>query len=303
MTELQNIDPVFYWFLIAEHKNVPSGQACIHGLTDDASQPNWTGAVQMFSSLSGKSVLITGASSGIGLGIARQFAIQGARVLITARNAEKVEAVAAGMRADGLHVQGVAADVADSASVKALMRTLDEMHGGLDVLCCNAGIFPSSTLENLGEADWDRVLATNAKGTFLCVQAALPLLRRAEYGRVILTSSITGPVTGSPGWVHYGASKAAQLGFMRTAAIELAKDGITVNAVLPGNIITEGFLDVDAEYQAGVAASIPAKRLGTPEDVASAVMFFASREAGYITGQSLIIDGGQVLPESLQAIE
>ncbi|WP_275547877.1 SDR family oxidoreductase [Pseudomonas sp. Marseille-Q0931] len=217
----------------------------------------------MFSSLRDKSVLVTGSSSGIGLGIARQFAIQGARVVITARNADKIETVAADMRADGLQVQGLATDVAESTCVSSLMRTLEKLHGGLDVLCCNAGIFPSSALESLTEADWDRVLATNAKGTFLCVQAALPLLRRAEYGRVILTSSITGPVTGSPGWVHYGASKAAQLGFMRTAAIELAKDGITVNAVLPGNIITEGFLDMDAEYQAGVAASIPAKRLGT----------------------------------------
>ncbi|MGE7990486.1 3-oxoacyl-ACP reductase FabG [Pseudomonas sp. NPDC089554] len=257
----------------------------------------------MFSSLEGKSVLVTGASTGIGLGIARQFALQGAKVLITARSADKIEAVAAQLRAEGLHVHGLAADVADIASVVAMMNTVQELHGGLDVLCCNAGIFPNSTLENLTEADWDRVLATNTKGTFLSVQAALPLLRNAEYGRVILTSSITGPVTGSPGWVHYGASKAAQLGFMRTAAIELAKDGITVNAVLPGNIVTAGFLDVDAEYQAGVAASIPAKRLGTPEDVASAVMFFASREAGYITGQSLIIDGGQVLPESLQSLD
>lgn len=256
----------------------------------------------MFTSLSGKSVLVTGGSSGIGLGIARQFGIQGAKVFITARNADKIEAVAAGLRADGLQVEGLAADVANAASVEALMHTVEEMHGGLDVLCCNAGIFPSSTLEGLTEADWDRVMATNAKGTFLCVQAALPLLRLAEYGRVILTSSITGPVTGSPGWVHYGASKAAQLGFMRTAAIELAKDRITVNAILPGNIITEGFLDVAADYQAGVAASIPLKRLGTSEDVASAVLFFASREAGYITGQSLIIDGGQVLPESLQAL-
>ncbi|MBH1967506.1 MAG: 3-oxoacyl-ACP reductase FabG [Pseudomonadales bacterium] len=256
----------------------------------------------MFTSLSGKSVLVTGASTGIGLGIARQFAMQGAKVLITARNADNIEAVAAGMRAEGLQVQGLASDVADAASVAALMQTLEKMQGGLDVLCCNAGIFPSSALESLTEAEWDRVMNTNAKGTFLCVQAALPLLRLAEYGRVILTSSITGPITGSPGWVHYGASKAAQLGFMRTAAIELAKDGITVNAILPGNIVTEGFLDVDAEYQAGVAASIPLKRLGTSEDVASAVLFFASREAGYITGQSLIIDGGQVLPESLQAL-
>lgn len=256
----------------------------------------------MFTSLSGKSVLVTGASTGIGLGIAKQFAKQGAKVVISARYADKIEAVAAGLRADGLLVQGRAADVADAASVAALMHSVMELHGGLDVLCCNAGIFPNSPLESMSEEDWDRVMGTNAKGTFLCVQAALPLLRLAEYGRVILTSSITGPVTGSPGWAHYGASKAAQLGFMRTAAIELAKDRITVNALLPGNIVTEGFLAVDADYQAATAASIPLKRLGTSDDVASVALFFASREAGYITGQSLIIDGGQVLPESFEAL-
>ncbi|PPA02666.1 hypothetical protein C4E44_18230 [Pseudomonas sp. MWU12-2312b] len=131
------------------------------------------------------------------------------------------------------------------------------------------------------------------------MQAALPLLRLAEYGRLILTSSITGPITGTPGWVDFGASKAAQLVYMRTRAIELYKDEITVNAILRGNIVTEGFLNVDAEYQAGVTASTPLKRLGTSEDEASAVLF-ASREAGYVRGQSLIIDSGQVLPESLQ---
>jgi len=119
---------------------------------------------------------------------------------------------------------------------------------------------------------------------------------------VILTSSITGPVTGFPGWAHYGASKAAQLGFMRTAAIELARDGITINALLPGNIVTEGLQGMGEDYLASMATSIPLKRLGQVEDIANAALFFASREAGYVTGQSLVIDGGQILPESLQAL-
>lgn len=256
----------------------------------------------MLTSLQGKSVLVTGATSGIGLGIAYGFARQGARVAISARHADKVQGVARRMRDEGLQVEGFVADVAQGAAVRQLLADVAGSHGGLDVLCCNAGVFPSASLEQMSEADWDGVLATNAKGNFLCVQAALPYLRQAEYGRVILTSSITGPVTGFPGWAHYGASKAAQLGFMRTAAIELARNGITINAVLPGNILTEGLQDMGQEYQDSMAASVPLRRLGSVEDIASAALFFASREAGYITGQSLVVDGGQILPESLQAL-
>ncbi|MBU1329665.1 MAG: 3-oxoacyl-ACP reductase FabG [Gammaproteobacteria bacterium] len=256
----------------------------------------------MLSSLSGKSVLVTGASSGIGLGIAGVFARQGARVAISARHADKLEAVAAGLRGEGLQVQAYAGDVADTASVRALVAAVAEAQGGIDVLCSNAGIFPSGTLDELTAEDWDQVLGINAKGSFLCVQACLPYLRKAEYGRVILTSSITGPVTGFPGWAHYGASKAAQLGFMRTAAIELARDNITINAVLPGNILTEGLLDMGQAYVDSMAASVPLKRLGSVEDIAYAALFFASQEAGYLTGQSLVIDGGQILPESLAAL-
>ncbi|HYC33980.1 MAG TPA: SDR family oxidoreductase [Gemmatimonadales bacterium] len=119
---------------------------------------------------------------------------------------------------------------------------------------------------------------------------------------MVLTSSITGPVTGYPGWTHYGATKAGQLGFMRTACIELARYGITVNAVMPGNIMTEGLQGLGQEYLAAMAASIPLKRLGSVEDIGHAAAFLASGEAAYITGQTLIVDGGQVLPESLDAL-
>jgi len=119
---------------------------------------------------------------------------------------------------------------------------------------------------------------------------------------VILTSSITGPITGFPGWTHYGASKAAQLGFLRTAAIELSGQGITVNAVLPGNIATEGIDELGPEYRASMEASIPLGRLGDVEDIGNACLFLATKEAGYITGQTLVVDGGQVLPESLAAL-
>ena len=132
-----------------------------------------------------------------------------------------------------------------------------------------------------------------------------PACRRSTCGRgrIVVTSSITGPITGFPGWSHYAASKAGQLGFMRTAAIELAPRGITINAVLPGNIRTEGLDAVGPDYIAEMTASVPQRRLGSVEDIAHAALFFASDEAGYITGQTLVIDGGQVLPESLSALE
>jgi 3-oxoacyl-[acyl-carrier protein] reductase len=142
----------------------------------------------------------------------------------------------------------------------------------------------------------------NFKGTVFIVQAALSALAASERGRVIITSSITGPITGYPGWSHYGASKAAQLGFLRTAAIELAPKQITINAVLPGNIITEGLIEMGQEYMDQMASAVPAGRLGSVADIGHAALFFATDEAAYITGQSLVVDGGQILPESHMAI-
>jgi 3-oxoacyl-[acyl-carrier protein] reductase len=134
------------------------------------------------------------------------------------------------------------------------------------------------------------------------VQACLPALTESGRGRIVVTSSITGPTTGYPGWSHYGASKAAQLGFIRTAAMELAPKKITINAVLPGNVITEGLEDLGQDYLDAMAASIPLGRLGSTDDIGNAALFLASAEAGYITGQTLVVDGGQVLPESMEAL-
>ena len=150
---------------------------------------------------------------------------------------------------------------------------------------------------------WDEVIGTNLKGTFISVKACQPALKKSDGGRVVLTSSITGPVTGFPGWSHYAASKAGQLGFLRTASIEVAKYGITMNAVMPGNIYTEGLENLGDDYLKTMAASIPLKRLGDVEDIGYAALFCASKEAGYITGQTVIVDGGQILPESLEALE
>jgi 3-oxoacyl-[acyl-carrier protein] reductase len=178
-----------------------------------------------------------------------------------------------------------------------------ERFGGIDVLCANAGVFPDAKLEDMTEADIDAIFATNVKGTMLSVKACLPALERSGHGRVVLTSSITGPITGYPGWCHYGATKAAQLGFLRTAAIELAAKGITINAVMPGNIETEGLDELGPEYREKMESSIPQRKLGTVQDIGYAALFLATDEASYITGQTIVVDGGQVLPESMMALE
>jgi len=254
-------------------------------------------------SVEGRSVLVTGGTRGIGKGIARVFARSGAHVVVAGRDPAVGEACAAELGTlGGGRVVFAAADVATRVGCDAAVAAAVEAFGGLDVLCANAGIFPDASLDTMTEADLDAVLATNVKGTVFAVQAALGPLTASGRGRVVLTSSITGPITGYPGWSHYGASKAAQLGFMRTAALELAPRGITVNAVLPGNIATEGLADLGPEYRSTMEASIPLKRLGEVDEIGYAALFFAGAEAGYITGQALVVDGGQVLPESLEAL-
>jgi 3-oxoacyl-[acyl-carrier protein] reductase len=253
----------------------------------------------MFTSLEGRSVVVTGASRGIGKGIAAGFARAGARVLVVGRDGAAAAATAEEL---GNGASAFAADVGDPAACAAMAAAAVERHGGIDVLCANAGIFPDVKLADMSAADIDQVLGINLKGTMLSVISCLPALEATGHGRVILTSSITGPITGFPGWAHYGASKAGQLGFMRTAAVELARKAITVNAVLPGNILTEGLAELGQEYQDSMAASIPAGKLGTVDDIANVCLFLATDEAAYVTGQAIAVDGGQVLPESLDAL-
>jgi 3-oxoacyl-[acyl-carrier protein] reductase len=260
----------------------------------------------MFTPLRGRSVLVTGGTKGIGKGIAAAFAAQGTSVVITGRDAEAGKLAAAELgtaaAASGGSVTYVHGDVADSDSCARVVAAAVSQGGGLDILCCNAGIFPAAPLRDMTPEQLEEVLGVNLKGTFYMVTAAIPALEASGRGRVVLTSSITGPVTGFTGWSHYGASKAGQLGFMRSAALELAKAQVTVNAVMPGNIITEGLGDLGDDYLRTMEASIPLRRLGGVEDIANAVLFLASDEAAYITGQALVIDGGQTIPESLEAM-
>lgn len=257
----------------------------------------------MLGSIAGRSVIVTGGSRGIGRGIARVFAARGARVMIAARGAEAGAAAVEEIRAAGGIAELHACDVTDWEEVAGLVAATTARFGGVDILCANAGIFPQTRMADMDPSEWDRVLSTNLKSSFLCVKACIPAFEAAGRGRVILTSSITGPVTGFPGWAHYGASKAGQLGFLKTAALELARCNTTINAVMPGNIYTEGLQELGADYLATMAASIPLGRLGAVEDIGHAALFFASDEAGYITGQQIVVDGGQILPESLEALQ
>jgi 3-oxoacyl-[acyl-carrier protein] reductase len=254
----------------------------------------------MLKSLQGKTVIVTGGSKGIGRGIARRFGLAGLNVLVVSRHLTEAEKVAGEI---GANASAFAADVSQAEPCQAMAAAALERYGSIDVLCANAGIFPAAKLSEMTAADFDHVIATNLKGTFLSVSAVLPAMKAKKKGRVVITSSITGPITGYPGWSHYGASKAGQLGFMRTAAVELAPYNITVNAVMPGNIFTEGLEGLGQDYLASMAACIPMKRLGSVEDIANAALYFASEEAGYVTGQTIVVDGGQVLPESPAALE
>ena len=256
----------------------------------------------MFASLKGRTAIVTGGSKGIGRGIAEVFARAGVNVVLTGRTQSDIDAAVAALSGHEGAVSGVAADVTSPEDCRRVVETAVERHGALDVVCANAGIFPSARLEDMTPDDLEQVLDVNVKGTFYIVQAAIAALAATGHGRVIVTSSITGPVTGYPGWSHYGASKAAQLGFLRTAAMELAPKKITVNAVLPGNILTEGLIEMGQDYMDQMAAAVPAGRLGSVADIGNAALFFATDEAAYVTGQSLIVDGGQILPESPEAI-
>lgn len=249
-------------------------------------------------SLRGQVAIVTGAARGIGLGIAAVLRSEGANVVVADLNESGARKAATQLCSAGEHAFGIGADVTAESDMARMAAEAVRRWGRIDILAANAGIYPHVQLVDLQVADLDQIMAVNVRGALLAIQACLPRMTEQGYGRIVLTSSITGSVVGQPGYAHYGATKAALLGLMRSAALEVAGAGITINAVLPGNVQTPGFADLGPEHTRRMLAAIPLGRFGEPEDVGWAVRFLASREARYITGQTLIIDGGQVLPES-----
>ncbi len=251
----------------------------------------------MTSLLNGCTALVTGGTLGIGFGIASQLRDHGARVAVTGLTEKECEAAReAGFSAHVL-------DVRDREACRRVVETVVEEFGELNVLASNAGVYPQARIDDMTDEDIDFIFDINVKGTIHAVQAAIPALEKSGRGRIVVTSSITGNYTGFPAWSHYGATKAAQMGFVRSAAIELARRGITINAVLPGNIVTPGLKELGQEYMDRMARSVPAGFLGEPEDIGATVAFLASDGARYITGQGIVVDGGQILPETPEALE
>jgi 3-oxoacyl-[acyl-carrier protein] reductase len=243
--------------------------------------------------LSGKTAIVIGSARGIGKATALRFAEEGANLIIADSEAEAGAATAAELGAPF-----ILTDVSRLADAEAAVRLAVDRFGRLDIMVQNAGIYPWQLIEETSVENWDRVLGVNLRGSFIAARAALVPMKAQRSGRILFTSSITGPHVTSPGHGHYSASKAGINGLIRAAALEFAGYGITVNGVEPGNIMTEAIqLHRSPEFIKGMEDAIPLGRLGSPRDVANAFLFLASDEAAYITGTTIVVDGGQLLPE------
>lgn len=254
--------------------------------------------IQAFS-LAGRVALVTGGGRGIGAAIAQVFAQAGARVLIANRTAAAGEAVAQALRDQGHEALAMGCDVGRCDEIERAVAETVRGFGGLDIVVHNAAVNPWAPLDAITAADLDETLAVNLKACFWLARAALPHWRARGQGRMLVTSSVTGPRVAMPGGAGYAASKAGVNGFIRSAALELAEQRITVNGVEPGyNAKQGGTLLSDPVRAARIARHIPLGELGRPEDIAHAMCFLASDAARYITGQTLVVDGGSTLPES-----
>lgn len=248
--------------------------------------------------LTGRTAVVTGGARGIGRAIVRAFAAHGATVVIADQDLARAEEVAREVAGGGGHALVLATDVGDLNAIKELIASVSARFAALDVIVHNAAFLPTRPFEQIDPAFLERTLAVNLKAAFWLTQAALPLLRQSRGGRVLVTSSVTGPRVAYPGLAHYAASKAGLNGFVRAAALELAKDGITVNGVEPGMIATMAAAELgDDAHLAQLVKGIPLGRLGRAEEIAFAMLFLASDAAAYITGQTLVVDGGALLPE------
>ncbi|MDD2898861.1 MAG: 3-oxoacyl-ACP reductase FabG [Desulfuromonadaceae bacterium] len=244
--------------------------------------------------MKGQVALITGASRGIGQAIALRLAAEGVYVVATATTDIGAEATVAAIIAQGGAGKAVKLDVTNSAEVEALFKTITAEHGRLDILVNNAGITKDGLMMRMKDSDWDSVIDTNLKGSFICLREASKIMTKARYGRVVNISSVVGEM-GNPGQVNYCASKAGIFGLTKSAARELAKRNITVNAVAPGFIETDMTADLPEKGREALMQNVPMGRFGSIEDIAYAVLFLVSPHAGYITGQVLSVNGGMYM--------
>jgi len=249
--------------------------------------------------LAGKVAIITGSGQGIGRAIAVAFAREGAAVVIATRTATHGEETLRLIEAEGGKAILRQVDIADHCAASAMVDEAAAVFSRLDIMVHNAAAFGRRTIEEMDHETLDRLFNVNVKSCFTLTQASLPHMRKQGAGRIIVTSSVTGPKVSMPGSGAYAVSKAAVTGFIHTAAIELAADNITVNAVEPGYIDTPGLSGLKARFGAErISHFIPAKRLGRPEEIAGPMVFLASDEASYVTGETIVVDGGARLPES-----
>jgi 3-oxoacyl-[acyl-carrier protein] reductase len=247
--------------------------------------------------LTGKVAIITGSGKGIGEAIATQFADSGAKVIVTSRSAGDIQRVVDSINGEGGEAHGITADIGTAKGVASLVEaTLAHFHR-LDILVHNAGIFPYDPIEKMSDESWQKVMDVNLNSAFRLSKACLEHMKVQSSGRIIFTSSIQGNRVAVPGCAHYATSKAGLNGFIKAAALEFARYKITVNGVEPGLTLTAGVeQSIDADRREKMARSVPLKRWGTPAEVAAAMVYLASDEAAYITGQTIVIDGGATLP-------
>jgi len=247
---------------------------------------------------SGRTVLVTGGAQGIGRAIVEAFALRGAHVVIADLQLPLAQVLADELSGQACQVEAVCVDLADATAVFERVQDLEQRLGRLDILVHNAGYFPLTPFAEITPAILERTLAVNLSALFWLTQAALPMFRRQGQGCVLVTSSVTGPRVAYPGLSHYAASKAGVNGFIRNAALELAPYNVRVNGVEPGMIATPAMGNLgDAHLNETIASRVPLGRLGKPADIAGAMLFLASDLAAYITGQTLVVDGGSTLPE------
>lgn len=241
-----------------------------------------------------KTAIVTGASRGIGRTVAKVLAEQGASVVLAGRTRAALEEAAEEIRSRGGQVTAVVCDVTVEGDVEQLVKATLEGYGRVDILVNNAGITRDGLVMRMSEEDWDAVLDTNLKSVYRCTRAVLRPMLKQRAGRIVNIASVVG-LTGNAGQANYAAAKAGIVAFTKSVAREVASRGITVNAVAPGYIDTDMTRALSPEQRERILSGIPMGRMGSTEDVAYAVAFLAGEEAGYITGQTLVVDGGLVM--------